>query len=264
MTRAVSSLMIYPVKSLAGINTVQANAMQAGFENDRRWMLLDENNVFLTQRDIPQMALFIPAINEDSLSVHFKKESISFDLKEMTGEIISTKVWDDIAETQVVSKLAGDWFSDQLGRKIKLVKIKSELSRNHYSTLKHIDIPVSLADGYPYLLAGEESLNYLNTKLEKKVPMNRFRPNIVVTTTVAHEEDRWENISIGGAVFKNMKPCGRCTIVTIDQSTGTSNNETLKVLNTYRKSGNSVLFGTNMMCTKEGKVTVGDIIHLGW
>jgi len=262
MTRVVSSLIIYPVKSLAGINTLQANAMQAGFEHDRRWMLLDENNVFMTQRDMPQMALFIPEINEDSLSVHFKNESISFDLKEMTGEIISTKVWDDNAETQIVSKLASEWFSDQLGRRIKLVKIKSEESRSHYNTLRHIDIPVSLADGYPYLLTGEESLNNLNSKLEKNVPMNRFRPNIVVTTTVAHEEDQWENIAIGEAGFKNMKPCGRCTMVTIDQSTGLSNNETLKVLNTYRKSGNSVLFGTNMMCTKEGKVTVGDVIHL--
>ena len=101
MTRVVSSLIIYPVKSLAGINTVQANAMQAGFEHDRRWMLLDENNVFMTQRDMPQMALFIPEINEDSLSVHFKKESISFDLKEMTVDIMSTKVWDDNADSDI-------------------------------------------------------------------------------------------------------------------------------------------------------------------
>jgi len=262
MTPVISSLIIYPVKSLAGINTKQANAMKAGFEHDRRWMLLDENNKFLTQRDIPQMALFVPEIKENSISVHFKNESITFDLSVVTGEIISTKVWDDKAETQVVSNSTNEWFSDQLSRKIKLVKIKSELSRNHYNTLKDIDMPVSLADGYPYLVTGEESLNNLNKKLLDSVPMNRFRPNIVVKTTIPHEEDLWENISMGATVFKNMKPCGRCSIITIDQSTGISNNETLRVLNTYRKSGNSVLFGTNMMCLKEGVVTVGDSIQL--
>ena len=260
MSRIVSSLFIYPIKSLAGINIRQANALKAGFEHDRRWMLLDENNVFLTQRELPQMALFIPEIAENILSVRYKNEILAFDLNESTGDFIKTKVFDDVAETLMVSIAANEWFSDQLNRKIKLVKIKSEQSRNHFSTLKHIDIPVSLADGYPYLLAGEESLNYLNSKLEKMVPMNRFRPNIVVTTTVPHEEDQWENISIGEAMFNNIKPCGRCNIVTIDQSTGISNNETLKVLNTYRKSRNSVLFGTNMMCTKEGTVTIGDSI----
>lgn len=260
MNQVVSSLFVYPIKSLAGINVFQANALKAGFEHDRRWMLLDENNGFVTQRNLPQMALFIPEIRENFLSVHYNNENISFDLSETTGEIIITKVFDDAAETLMVSNRANEWFSDQLNRKIKLVKIKSEQSRNHYSTLKHIDIPVSLADGYPYLLAGEISLYNLNTKLEKSIPMNRFRPNIVVTTTVPHEEDFWENISIGNAIFKNMKPCGRCTIVTIDQATGIINNETLKVLNTYRKSGNSVLFGTNMMCTKEGLVSVGDSI----
>jgi len=260
MNQVVSSLFVYPIKSLAGISVFQAKALKAGFEHDRRWMLLDENNCFLTQRDLPQMALFIPEIRDFILSVHYNNENLSFDLSETTGEIIITKVFDDVAETFIVSNSANEWFSDQLNRKIKLVKLKSEQSRNHYSTLKNIDIPVSLADGYPYLLAGEISLNNLNTKLEKSVSMSRFRPNIVVTTTLPHEEDLWENISIGKAIFKNMKPCGRCTIVTIDQTTGIINNETLKVLNIYRKSGNSVLFGTNMMCTKEGLVSVGDSI----
>jgi len=260
MSYVVSDVIVYPIKSLAGIQTNQAKALKAGFEYDRRWMLLDKNNVFLTQRHLPQLALFIPEINSTNLSVRFNNESFSFALNETTEVMIQTKVFDDQAETLMVSKDANEWFSDQLKIEIKLVKLKSEQSRIHHSSVKLIDIPVSLADGYPYLLAGTESLNHLNTKLEKSVPMNRFRPNIVVTTTVPHEEDMWDKVSIGTAIFKNIKPCGRCMIVTIDQSTGISNKETLKILNTYRKSGNSVLFGTNLMCTKEGVVSVGDPI----
>jgi uncharacterized protein YcbX len=97
--------------------------------------------------------------------------------------------------------------------------------------------------------------------MSEKVPMNRFRPNIVVSSSVAHEEDEWGDFKVGSATFTNIKPCGRCNVITIDQATGIINNETLKILNTYRKKENSVLFGTNVVCNISGKVSVGDRIE---
>ncbi|MBK9733781.1 MAG: MOSC domain-containing protein [Saprospiraceae bacterium] len=259
----IKELIIYPIKSLAGISVSSSKACEAGFEYDRRWMLLDEENKFLTQRSATQMALFIPAIEDDFISINYKSEKISFGINETSEEDIVTKVWDDVTTTNVVSEHVNNWFSRLLERKVTLVKIKSEFSRKHHNKTKDININVSLADGYPYLLIGEESLRFLNTKLQTTVLMNRFRPNIVVTSNFPHEEDSWKNIKIGNSDFVNLKPCGRCMIINIDQQTTAINDEPLKVLNTYRKLGNNVIFGTNLMCITEGYVNIGDLLTIG-
>lgn len=258
MSYLITELNIYPVKSLGGISVSQANAMFAGFQYDRRWMLLDQDYKFITQREIPQLALFRPAFDDDSLMINYQDEQLKIGTDQSTSEKISTLVWDDLAETVMVGNEANDWFSDMLGRKVMMVKIQSEAGRMHHNKNRDINISVSLADGYPYLVVGSASLDLLNSKLIKQVPMNRFRPNIVLSTQIAHEEDTWANCKTGDVNFLNMKPCGRCNIVTIDQSSAVVNNESLNVLNSYRKSGNSVLFGTNMMCTNEGVIRVGD------
>jgi uncharacterized protein len=264
MSYKVKSLHIYPVKSLAGISVPHAKALFAGFEHDRRWMLLDENHKFITQREEPKLALFIPSLHPNSLEIQYQNELLTVGFDQRKADTISTQVWDDTAATVVVSDEANEWFSKMLGRKVILVKIHSEVGRVHHSINKNVDLPVSLADGYPYLVAGTASLDLLNSKLIEPVPMDRFRPNIVLETTNAHEEDNWAEGKLGNVNFQNMKPCGRCTVITIDQSNAKINNETLRILNTYRKSGNSVLFGTNMMCTNEGIVKVGDDFFTGY
>lgn len=261
MIHQIQDIIIYPIKGMAGIHLRDANALPTGFENDRRWMLLDQNNDFITQRTQPNMALFQQGIMDGLLSVTYDGATFSFPLDEVSDVNIETKVWDDIAMTQVVSHLAGEWFSEQLGQKATLVKISNENARLHHSSATDTSYPVSLADGYPYLIIGEESLKLLNEKMSEKVPMNRFRPNIVVSTSIAHEEDAWRDFKIGSASFTNIKPCGRCNVITIEQSTGKINNETLKILNTYRKKGNSVLFGTNVVCHISGKVSIGDTVE---
>ena len=258
MTHQITDIIIYPIKGLAGIHVDMALALEAGFESDRRWMLVDEEGKFITQRTKPQMALFNQSILNDTLTISFNKASFSFEIKSVSNDLLKTKVWDDVADTVVVSKEANEWFSDQLSQKVRLVKIASDCSRYHHSKTTNKEYPVSLADGYPYLLVGSSSLELLNEKLTNTVSMNRFRPNIVLTTSSAHEEDDWQQFNIGSAAFANIKPCGRCNVITIDQSNAKIDTEPLKVLNNYRKKDNSVLFGTNMMCTKEGVVTVGD------
>ena len=261
MMYTIKELVIYPIKGLGGISVKKANALPAGFEYDRRWMLIDEANKFVTQRTQPKMALFISEIKEGKLFVSYQDKSISFDLHEtLNDEVIKTKVWDDDALVQLVSNDASAWFSEMLGQQVDLVRILDDNARIHHNSTKNIDIHVSLADGYPYLIAGTESLQYLNQKLSEPIEMNRFRPNIIVETTEAHEEDTWNKIQIGSASFLNIKPCARCNVITINQKDATIQNDVLKVLNTYRKEGNSVLFGTNVMCTSDGIVSVGDSI----
>lgn len=264
MKLIVKELWTFPVKSMGGISMSQAKALKAGFEYDRRWMLLDHENKFITQRQVPELALFKTSIGDGQLTLTYRRESYHIGLEEHTSEKINTKVWDDDASTMTVSPMVDEWLSDALKMKVRLVKICNDQSRIHHNKNHDIHIPVSLADGYPYLVAGTASLDLLNSKLDAPIQMSRFRPNIVVDTTEAHEEDTWIECKAGTAEFLNMKPCGRCTMITIDQNTAHINNEPLKILNQYRKSQNSVLFGTNMMCTKEGLVTVGDeMIVLG-
>lgn len=258
MKMIVKELLIYPVKSMGGISMMTAKALKAGFEHDRRWMLIDSENKFITQRQVPELALFKTDIGDGQLTLTFKGESFKIELDESSSEVIYTQVWDDEAATITVSPKADEWLSDALRSKTRLVKLRDEQSRRHHNKNHDLLLPVSLADGYPYLVAGTSSLEHLNNKLDESIDMNRFRPNIVVVTEVPHGEDTWQSCKSGTAEFLNMKPCGRCTMITIDQETANINNAPLKTLNQYRKVGNSVLFGTNMMCTKEGVVTVGD------
>ncbi len=258
----VAHLYIYPIKSLAGIEVLQARALQSGFEYDRRWMLTDQNARFLTQREIPILSLFKTQIAGSTINVEYKSASFSFDVSESTGEPVKTCVFDDPADTVVVSEEADSWFSARLGRTVRLVRLASDRAREHFVKKHNNLIPVSLADGYPYLLLGTESLRGLNNKLTGKLSFDRFRPNIVVQTTESHEEDLWHNIGAGTAVFENAKPCGRCQIVTINQETAISDNEPLKVLNTYRRSANSVLFGINLICRQDGLVRSGDTVQI--
>ncbi|MFZ1750410.1 MAG: MOSC N-terminal beta barrel domain-containing protein [Saprospiraceae bacterium] len=256
----ITDIIIYPIKGLGGIRLPEAFAMKAGFQHDRRWMLIDGHGQFVTQRTLPQMALFLPKMTENILNITYGDQKFSFDMDERSHQVISTRVWDDAATTMKVSEAADQWFSDMLRQKITLVRIKDEMSRMHHNKTQNIHLPVSLADGYPYLLIGEESLRHLNTRVQTPLAMDRFRPNIVVTSTVPHEEDAWTSMTINGTKFLNMKPCGRCNVITIDQATAEINNEPLRILNQYRKVGNSVLFGTNLMCAEEGIVSIGDKI----
>mgnify|MGYP000853434036 CR=1 FL=1 len=252
----VLEINIYPVKSFRGISLISAFAMDAGFEFDRRWMLIDENNRFISQREFPILAQFITKIENNQLSVNYKDSIVSFDTNLAIFREFSAKIWDDEALVQEINLDVSDWFSEIIGAKCKLVKLKSDISRFHFSSKLNQDIPVSLADGYPYLIIGDKSLDLLNSKLDKPIEMNRFRPNIVIKTDYPHQEDDLDTISIGEVSFCNVKPCGRCTIVNTNQIDSLIGKEPLKTLSTYRKFENSVNFGSNFRCEKNGVISI--------
>jgi uncharacterized protein YcbX len=254
----VKEIYIYPIKSLAGISCQNALAEEMGFENDRRWMLIDAENQMITQREHRIMSQFYPEILEGKISITFQDQKHEFSINEHLENSIEVNVWDDKSEVVEVNHETSKWFSQHLGFECKLVKIIKIGSRKHESSKLKEAFNVSLADGYPYLLIGTESLDFLNEKLEDKITVLRFRPNIVISSQKEHEEDDFDTFTIGNVQFKNIKPCGRCIMVNNDPNNGKLKKEPLKTLSKYRVVNNSVLFGTNIVSLNSGIISVGD------
>ncbi|MBS4034604.1 MAG: MOSC domain-containing protein [Ignavibacterium sp.] len=262
----LSEINIFPVKSLGGISLQSSVVEERGLKYDRRWLLVDGNGMFMTQRDFPQMALIELSLSENNLTIKHKSDTslpaISIPLKYFSDERIDVIIWDDKCKAVPVNKEYDDWFSETLKMKCRLVKMPDDERRVVEKKFISEDKIVSFADAYPFLIIGQSSLDDLNSRLETPLPMNRFRTNFVFTGGKPFEEDKWNNFNIGEVKFKAVKPCARCVITTTDQETGKRSEEPLRTLATYRKSKNKVLFGMNLISFSAGTVKVGDSITL--
>lgn len=261
----VSQLYVYPVKSLGGFEVNSAEVLSKGFVHDRRWMLVDENNCFLTQRQAPQMVLFSTSLDAETgqVIVHFRGESLQIP-NYIQGETMQTGIWDDRVEVVKLEPAFGQWFSQRIGFTCSLVAFPEGNPRPVDPDFAlNPSNQTSLSDGYPILVIGQSSLDDLNSRLQEPVPMNRFRPNIVFTGGQPFEEDTWKRFTIGKVAMAGVKPCARCVITTINQQTGEAGKEPLATLNSYRKVGNKVLFGQNVIPMDEGVISVGDEILVG-
>ncbi len=262
----ISEINIYPVKSLKGISIDEATVEERGLQFDRRWMLVDERNQFLTQREIPAMALIKIKIAGGNLTASFSDKSLVVPIKPDGGGMATVKIWSSKVKGKFYDGAADAWFSEALGRACHLVLMPEETKRkvNPFYAVRKFKDTVSFADGYPFMLIGQGSLDDLNSRLEVPVPINRFRPNFVVLGAGSFAEDNWKKIRIGEAIFHLVKPCERCVITTVDQSTGEKNGkEPLKTLSTYRNSGGKVLFGQNLIAANPGEVVrIGDKIEI--
>lgn len=264
----LSEINIYPVKSLKGISLKEAEVRTRGLKFDRRWMLINENNEFLTQREFPKMATLEVKINAGNLLVSSIGENLSIPFEPEKYTFDAVKIWSSRCRAKVYGAKINEWFSGVLRTNCKLALMPEETERkvNHFYAVHETDT-VSFADAYPFLLIGENSLADLNSRLEKPVPMNRFRPNFVVSGSPAFAEDEWKKIRIGTTIFHLVKPCARCVITTIDQTTGVSDGkEPLKTLAGFRIPKRSVkkkiLFGQNLIAENTGEVLhVGDEIE---
>lgn len=263
MSYQITDIFIYPVKSLSGYAPNEAYALTAGFRYDRRWMIVDTDNHFLTQRQIPEMSQITAVIESENLVFKYKNDIQYLSVGEKCEPVFEVRVWDDIALAHDTSSGINQWLSEILQRNVRLVRMKDEQSRSHFSATTGDSYSVSLADGYPYLVISDKSIELLNQKLNEKISVLRFRPNLVVTASTSHEEDGWAAIHTSEAAFKNIKPCGRCIMINVNPFSGSIiDKEPLSTLSRYRKKGNSVLFGTNMVCIKEGNIKKGEIIHV--
>jgi uncharacterized protein YcbX len=260
----LSEINIYPIKSLGGISLPSATVEERGLQYDRRWMLVDAQNQFMTQRNIHKMALIKVSINITQLQASMiGMPGLNIPFLPQTNETLRVPVWDDTCQAEVVSGEANEWFSQALQMRCKLVYMPESSTRpvdERYA--KNSDI-VSFADAYPFLLIGQASLDDLNQRLPKALPMNRFRPNLVLTTSIPFEEDQWKSIRIGETIFHLVKPCARCVLTTIDQQTGVAGKEPLKTLSAYRMVNYKVLFGQNAVWGRQGNLLqLGDIVEI--
>jgi uncharacterized protein len=265
----LTEINIYPIKSFRGISLKQSRIEEKGLEFDRRWMIVDEKNGFLTQREFPKMAVLEVEIKK-SLIVRDGNNEIKIPFLPQTDKTANVKIWSGSCRAKVYEGEINDWLSDVLETDCKLVLMPAETKRavNPFYAVNKFKDTVSFADGYPFLLIGESSLNDLNSRLEKKIPMNRFRPNFVFDDSEPFAEDNWKKIKIGKTVFHLVKPCARCVMTTIDQKTGIfDGKEPLKTLASYRlvkKGGEQkILFGQNLIAENAGEVLrIGDKIEV--
>jgi len=261
----LSGIYIYPIKSLGGISLNEAELEEKGLKYDRRWMLIDQQGTFISQRKHHSLALLQVNIDYKVVKIIHKNDpqiSISFTIGEQTGTPINVTVWDDQCSGVEVNTQLSKWFSDYLHMEVRLIEMPPEEKRRVDLKYAKNEEIVSFADGYPCLLIGQSSLDGLNEKLEQAVAMDRFRPNLVFTGGEPHIEDTFYSFEISSIPFTAVKPCARCVLVTVDQQTGVKGAEPLKTLAGYRTANKKVMFGQNLLHSALGIIRVGDELQI--
>jgi len=261
----LQELTIYPIKSFAGITLKESEVIERGLLFDRNWMLVNSDGKFISQREFSELSLLTTQIENGKLKIehrNHKNLQIEIGLEESQQAITQVDVWDDNMLAEKVNEEASQKLSEILKQEVSLVKIGQQTSRLADPRFVNSDIQVSFADGFPFLIISQASLDDLNSRLDTPVEMNRFRPNMVVIGSKAFEEDTWKEIQIGDCRFQIVKPCARCEVTTINQQTAERGKEPLKTLATYRREGNKVLFGQNMVALNTGKIRVGDAVKI--
>ena len=261
-TNEITEIFIYPVKSLRGISLKSSFAGIRGLRYDRRWMIVDQNGHFLSQRKFPQMATFDVKLRDQGFEINHSDDKILVPFNISTLDRIPVSIWKSNLIVCRADKVINQWFSDHLNFSCCLVYMDDSVNRRVSSKYQVNNENVSFADGFPYLIIGEASLRDLNSRLTTKLPLNRFRPNFVFSGGTAFEEDFFGIFEVGQVKFKAVKPCARCIITTTDQTTGVRGHEPLSTLSEYRKKDNNVLFGQNLICLQEGTVQLGNKIIL--
>jgi uncharacterized protein YcbX len=237
----------------------------SGPVRDRRWMLVDEDGLFLTQRNQPRMALIVPRFEGEDLIVEAPgMPAIRIRSWRGEGEWLRARVWHDELRLPEPDPVYSEWFSSFLGRSCRLLHQPDQVVRPVEAPYDSSQWRVSLADGYPLLLLGQASLDLLNAKLDEPVTIKRFRPNLVVAGSAAHAEDSWRRLRIDEVELAVVKSCVRCAIPLIDPETGETGVEPLRTLAGYRKKPNSnnVLFAQNALVTRPGLLRVGDEVEV--
>ena len=253
----LSKINIFPVKSLDGYSPESAIVEKRGLQYDRRWMITDLDGLFMTMRNNGRMALLKAVIENDFLTI-FEKENLKNQVKipvfsENIKGGVETEIWNDRVISAIVSKEANAFLSDFLNKKCQLVTMPATTERRvdaQYNTGNDI---LSFADGYPFLIIGEASLQQLNDKIVERrttdapLSMRRFRTNFVFSGGVPFEEDSFKNFKIGDVDFIGVKPCARCVLTTRDPDSGIKGKEPLDTLMTFRQDGTKILFGQNVV-----------------
>ena len=285
LNATISRIFVYPIKSCAAVEVKESLLIETGLEFDRAWMVVDESGEFLSQRELPRMALIQPKLKQyelvlrapGMLSLHIALDSVE--------KACQVKVWDDTCAAFDMGDVAAQWFTDFLMQerpiglapmKLRLVRFDPDFKRQ--SSMKWTQGQEALnqfSDGYPLLVASEASLAELNARLSRggheTVGIERFRPNIVLAGLQAHDEDRTAALNISGAssgfTLKLVKPCPRCPIPEVNPATGEINPEVSQILRSYRQDsrvGGAITFGMNAIVERDNDAPFDLDIAVGY
>ena len=255
----VDGLYCYPVKSCGGTSLATATVGPRGIIGDRQWMVVDETGEFVTQRELHRMALVSPRLLDDGLLELSAPGMPPFTVTPaVRHDRVDVSIWSDRCAAIDEGQKAAQWLSAFLEVRCRLVRFPEDATRRVDPEYASPNDQVGFADGFSFLLTSCASLDDLNHRLEAPLPMNRFRPNIVVSGGDAFQEDRWKRIRIDDIAFAVVKPCARCVTTTVDQKTGEASREPLRTLATFRNvPGRGVMFGQNLIHDQTGVLHVG-------
>lgn len=261
--RGVLRLRIYPLKGARGVDVPRLEFDEVGPRGDRRWMVVTEQGQFVSQRQVAGLARLDAGLSEDGLTLGaVGAGSITVEVPH-AGPGVPVRVWTSALEVRGAGAEADAWISQALGGAYRLVYMGPDDHREADSAYAP-GRRVSLADGYPVLVLSDASGRELNRRVGREIPLEQFRPNVIVSAGEPHEEDRWRRFTIGARVFEGVKLCARCRVPTVDQVSGARDpeGEPLRTLASYRKTGGSVWFGTNVVSPRRGAIGVGDPVEV--
>ncbi|MEO0552399.1 MAG: MOSC N-terminal beta barrel domain-containing protein [Bacteroidota bacterium] len=255
----LSDIYIYPVKSLGAIRISNTKTTEKGLQYDRRWMLVDNNNQFMTIRKYPNFLFFHLYGHKEGFRISFNASYLDIPFSIASGDLIQCTIWDSKVEAIKGDERWSRWFSEQLGIPCSLVYMPDKADRR----IKPLwgGTTVSFADGYPLLITCEASLTDLNEKLDEPVEMMRFRPNLVFNGGEAYDEFRWGSFNIGHTKFQGLKPCTRCIVTTYNTITGEKGRQPLLALS-KQKIDNNIVFGQHAKSLESGEIRVGDNLQI--
>ena len=263
----LQSLAVFPVKSCGAVEPLQSEVEECGLRFDRRWLITDESGRYLTQRELPQLATIRSKLLDEELVLSCGDARLTLPLSMHGGERVRVQIWRDEVEAVRLGELADDWLRDVLGTDARLVWMPDDSRRTVDEQFAHDGEITSFSDGFPFLVLGRASVDDLNARIEasggQSVGVERFRANFIVDGAPPYDEDTWARFRIGQCEFEAVKPCSRCPIPTLDQTTGERTGpEPLRTLATYRRVGDKVFLAQNALARRLGTARVGDEVEV--
>ena len=264
MSSAAEQLVVYPVKACRGIAVDAWPVEPRGLRHDRRFMVVTPDGRHVSQRELAALCQIETALELDRGRLVLRRDGhgeVALPLAPEGGVPLRVTVWSDQVDARVVGADADAWLTAALGQPLRLVYFP-EASHRPTEAAYAPGFETAFSDGFPLLVIGRASLDDLNARLATPVPMERFRPNLVVAGDAPFAEDGWGDIACGDAVLRIVKPCGRCVVITTDQRTAERDQEPLRTLATYRRRDGEVMFGQNAVVVRPGVIRVGDPIQI--
>ena len=254
----VRELHVYPLKSAGGIQVERTAVDMRGLDHDRRWMLVDAEGMFISQREHARMALLNMRPADGGFVAEAPGMSPLFIASEPpTSGRRMVQVWSSRLRAWIYPPAVDEWFSQFLGLQCHLTAMPEDGKRVANPRNTRSLTPIRFVDGYPILLLSDASLADLNSRLAQPLPHDRFRANIIISGCEAYAEDGWDRFSIGDVEFETIKPCPRCVVTTIDQRSAQKSDEPLRTLAAYRNRGGAVEFGMYARALNAGTINRG-------